>query len=167
MVERHCESFFRNAERVGYHRLSKIPILVDWNITNFSVQEGEGDAFSLFRRWDYDWFRFEPRVLDFYFLSRVVREEGDTSRFSYTPDMFLEPRFKRFLAAYHEVSPLAEAEILFLREAYRFFILSYVLNLGEHFFQWSLRMRLQREAIEHYLPSVEALDLEPLLSIVR
>ena len=167
LIERHCESFFRNAERVGYHRLPKIPVLVDWNITNFSIQEkGEG-GFSLFRRWDYDWFRIEPRVLDFYFLSRVVRAEGDTSRFSYTPDMFLEPRFVRFLSAYHEVSPVSESEILFLREAYRFFILSYVLNLGEHFFQWSLRMRLQREAIDHYLPSVDALDLTPLLSVVR
>ena len=100
-------------------------------------------------------------------MSRVVRQEGDTSRFSYTPEMFTEPRFLRFLSAYHEASPLDESEILFLREAYRFFILSYVLNLGEHFFQWSLRMRLQREAVEHYLPAVDALDLDPLLEIVK
>lgn len=167
LIERHCESFFRNAERVGYHRLPKIPLLVDWNITNFSTRHTEAGAFSLFRRWDYDWFRIEPRMLDFYFLSRVVRAEGDTSRFSYTTDMFLEPRFLRFLAAYHEVSPVEESEILFLREAYRFFLLSYVLNLGEHFFQWSLRMRLQREAIESNLPEVDTLDLAPLLAVVR
>ncbi len=167
LVERHCESFFRNAERLGYHELPKIPLLVDWNITNFSIESAEDGAFSLFRRWDYDWFRIEPRVLDFYFLSRVVRAEGDTSRFSYTPDMFLEPRFLRFLSAYHEVSPLDETEILFLRESYRFFVLCYVLNLGEHFFQWSLRMRLQREAVDFYLPAADDLNLDPLLRIVR
>lgn len=167
LIERHCENFFRNSERVGYHRLPKLPVLVDWNITNFSIEKGDKGSFRFFRRWDYDWFRIEPRVLDFYFMSRVVRQEGDTSRFSYTPEMFSEPRFLRFLSAYHEVSPLDESEILFLREAYRFFILSYVLNLGEHFFQWSLRMRLQREAVEHYLPAVDALDLDPLLEIVK
>ena len=167
LIERHCEAFFRNAERVGYHRLPKIPVLVDWNISNFSIRGAGEEGFQLFRRWDYDWFRIEPRVLDFYFMSRVVRAEGDTSRFSYTPDMLLEPRFIRFLSAYHEVSPLDESEILFLRETYRFFLLSYVLNLGEHFFQWSLRMRLQREAVENDLPSVDALDLSPLLSVIR
>jgi hypothetical protein len=167
LIERHCESFFRNAERVGYHQLARAPVLIDWNISNFSIQTEKEIGFSLLHRWDYDWFRMEPRMMDFYFFSRVVRQEGDTSRFSYTPDMFTEPRFLRFLAAYHEASPISESEILFLREAYRFFILIYVLNLGEHFFQWSLRMRLQREAIEQYLPAADALDLAPLLAVVR
>ena len=171
IIERHCESFFRNAERIGYHRMQKIPVLVDWNITNFSTstvsgESGEGD-FRFFRRWDYDWFRIEPRTLDFYFMSRVVRDEGDTSRFSYTSDMFLEPRFKLFLEAYHQANPLEEADILFLKEAYRFFVLNYVLHLGEHFFQWSLCKRLQYEAVENYLPRIDGLDVSPLLEILR
>jgi hypothetical protein len=171
MIERHCETFFRNAERIGYHRMKKIPVLVDWNITNFSTETASGDQrgddFRFFRRWDYDWFRIEPRTLDFYFMSRVVRDEGDTSRFSYTADMLLEPRFRLFLEAYHERNPLENSDILFLKETYRFFILNYVLHLGEHFFQWSLCKRLQHEAVETYLPGIDGMDLAPLLEIVR
>ena len=59
-----CDKFFVNAEKLGYHRMQKIPILMDWNIGNFSVGMN-GDGFRLFSRWDYDWFRVEPRTLDF------------------------------------------------------------------------------------------------------
>ena len=165
LVQRHCDTFFRNAERLGYHRFPRIPLLLDWNIGNFSVETRDG-GLRLYSRWDYDWFRIEPRVLDFYSLSRVVRESGDQTRFSYTPEVFLEPRFQRFLAAYHGVSPLAEEEVRFLREAYRFFVLNYVLHVGEHFFQWSVAPRLQHEALETYLPAADAVSLEPLLQLL-
>ena len=162
LIQRHCETFFRNAERLGYHRFKKIPLLVDWNITNFSVEREHGQI-RFFSRWDYDWFRIEPRTLDFYFMSRVVRDEGDTSRFSYTPEIFLEPRFQLFLKAYHEKNPIEADELLFLKEVYRFFVLVYVLHLGEHFFQYGLCKRLQHEAVEIYLPAADAIDLRDLV----
>ena len=165
LVQRHCDTFFHNAERLGYHRFLRIPLLLDWNIGNFSVEMRE-TGLHLYSRWDYDWFRIEPRVLDFYSMSRVVRESGDQTHFSYTPDVFLEPRFQRFLAAYHGVSPLAAEEVRFLREAYRFFILNYVLHVGEHFFQWSVAPRLQHEALEIYLPAADAMSLAPLLDVI-
>jgi len=106
-------------------------------------------------------------MLDFYFMSRVVRNEGDTSRFSYSPEIFLEPRFRLFLENYHQCNPLEFEELLFLKEVYRFFVLVYVLHLGEHFFQYSLCKRLQHEAVEIYLPAADALDLRELGSILR
>ena len=38
-------------------------------------------TFRLYSRWDYDWFRIEPRLLDFYFLSRVSSKTGDRTLF--------------------------------------------------------------------------------------
>jgi len=126
----------------------------------------DGDGFKLFSRWDYDWFRIEPRMLDFYFCARVVRAEGDQTAFSYTADPFFDERFMKFLRAYHEVHRLTKDELLFLKEAYRFFILNYVLRIGEHFFQPDICHRLQHEAVEEYLPDLELVDFEPLLEVL-
>ncbi len=161
-----CDSFLQCAEALGYHTLHRIPVLIDWNRGNFSVRYDDDGGFQLFSRWDYDWFRIEPRMLDFYFLARVVRAEGDQSTFSYTAEPFFEPRFSRFLAAYHAVFPLAEPELAFLKEAYRFFVLNYVIRVGEHFFVPNLEKRLLREAVDHYLPSIETLDWKQLLRAV-
>ena len=158
----HCEQFLSNAATLGYHAMPRIPVLVDWNIGNFSVGF-DRKGFKLYSRWDYDWFRIEPRSLDFYFCARVVRDEGDQSEFSYLSSPLTEPRFLTFLRAYHQISPLSENEILFLKEAYRFFILNYVIRSGEHFFRPSICQRLQKEAAEIYLPSLEKLDLRPLV----
>jgi hypothetical protein len=157
MLKQHCDLFLENAETLGYHRFHRIPVLIDWNRGNFSVQHTE-DGFTLFSRWDYDWFRIEPRTLDFYSLARVVRSEGDRTAFSYLVEPLLEPRFALFLAAYHEIFPLTERELLFIREAYRFFILNYVIRVGEHFFVPEMYRRLTREAVEIYLPSIEHAD---------
>lgn len=165
LVRRHCDLFFSHAERLGYHQMQKMPVLIDWNRGNFSVAYHE-DGFSLFSRWDYDWFRIEPRTLDFYFFSRVVREEGDQTVFSYTAQPLLEPRFVRFVRAYHAVYPLTENEILFLKEAYRFFVLNYVLRTGQHFFMPEICARLARDAVTRYLPELETLDLSPLLEVL-
>lgn len=162
LVRRHCDLFFSNAERLGYHRFPKLPVLIDWNRGNFSVAYDE-DGFTLFSRWDYDWFRIEPRAMDFYFFSRVVREEGDQTVFSYTASPLLEPRFTRFVRAYHAVFPLSESELAFTKEAYRFFLLNYVLRTGEHFFVGSICERLEREALTRYLPELEQIDFTPLL----
>lgn len=166
IVREHCDQFLEQAGALGYHRMRRIPVLVDWNITNFSVGL-DGDGFKFFSRWDYDWFRLEPRVMDFYFCARVVRDEGDQTAFSYTPEPFFEPRFMRFLHAYHEVFPLTENDVLYIREAYRFFVLNYVLRVGEHFFRPDICERLQREAIDDYLPNFSRWDFDQLLEVLR
>jgi hypothetical protein len=158
----HCNLFLRNADRLAYAELPKCPILLDWNIGNFSVTDS-GDDFELFSRWDYDWFRIEPRVLDFYFLSRVSSGVGDKTQFSYFPSTFFEARFERFLRRYHAIFPLQANEISFMREAYRFFVLNYVARSGEHFFRDDLRVRLLREAVDYYLPELDRLDFDALL----
>ncbi|MBK8588142.1 MAG: hypothetical protein IPN77_03250 [Sandaracinaceae bacterium] len=162
MLKAHCDRFLHNAEDLGYHGFEKLPVLVDWNTGNFSVGL-DGDGFKLFTRWDYDWFRIEPRTLDFYFASRVVRSEGDQTIFSYLVDPLLEPRFIRFMRAYDAINPLADEEILFLKEVYRFFILNYVIREGEHFFQGPICQRLQREAVEVYLPTLDAVRFEKVI----
>jgi hypothetical protein len=162
----HCERFLMNAESLGYHAMPRLPVLIDWNIGNFSVGLEE-DGFKFYTRWDYDWFRIEPRVLDFYFMARVVRAEGDQTLFSYFTQPLFEPRFARFLKGYHRIYPLAANDILFLKEGYRFFILNYVLRSGEHFFRPSYRTRLQKEAVEEYLPQLEAIDFTPLLAVLE
>ena len=149
----------------GYHEWTKIPVLIDWNLGNFSVGF-DGEGFKFFSRWDYDWFRIEPRMLDLYFCARVVRAEGDQETFSYTVDPLFEERFMKFLRTYHRILPLKKEELLFLKEAYRFFILNYVLRVGEHFFQPDICHRLQQEAIEDNLPQLELVSFEPLLDVL-
>lgn len=166
MLRRECDRFLTNAERLGYHDFQKIPLLVDWNIGNFSIGLEE-DGFRFFSRWDYDWFRVEPRALDFYFCARVVRSEGDQTVFSYTADPYFEEPFTWFLKAYHSVYPLHDEELLFTKEAYRLFLLNYVIRSGEHFFRESYCRRLQQEAIEKYFPALEAVSFMPLLSALR
>ena len=164
-VRAHCDAFLGNADDLGYHEWTKIPVLIDWNLGNFSVGF-DGEGFKFFSRWDYDWFRIEPRMLDLYFCARVVRAEGDQETFSYTVDPLFEERFMKFLRTYHRILPLKKEELLFLKEAYRFFILNYVLRVGEHFFQPDICHRLQQEAIEDNLPQLELVSFEPLLDVL-
>ncbi len=165
-LRRQCDVLLENATNLGYQRFSKIPILVDWNIGNFSVGLEES-GFKFFSRWDYDWFRIDSRMLDFYFCARVVRAEGDMTVFTYSTEPFFEPRFERFLRAYHSVYPLADNEVLFMKEAYRFFLLNYVMRSGEHFFRPSYCERLQREALQEYLPVLDRVDFAPLLKCLH
>jgi len=150
-IKRQADIFFKNTDELGAGSFKKIPVFVDWNIGNFSVSP----SFRLYSRWDYDWFRMDSRMLDFYFLSRVVSDIGDRTVFSYYVGPLLEERFLLFLKAYHEVYPLDEKEVLFLKEAYRFFILNYVIKDGRYFFHEIFATKLQKEAYEIYLPSVD------------
>ena len=161
ILREQCERFLVNAAQLGYHRMRKIPLLLDWNIGNFSVGLEEA-GFKLFSRWDFDWFRVEPRQLDFYFCARVVRAEGDQDEFSYTVAPFFEERFIRFLRAYHRVFALSRNEVKFMKEAYRFFLLNYVIRSGEHFFRPIFQRRLQAECFENYFPALETMDFEQL-----
>jgi Ser/Thr protein kinase RdoA (MazF antagonist) len=165
VVRRHAEVFLEQLDVLGYDDWPKVPVLIDWNLGNFSV-DYHGDRFRLYSRWDYDWFRMDPRALDFYFLSRVSSRTGDRTHFTYGPHTLVEPRFQMFLVAYHRVFPLRPAEVLFIREAYRFFILNYVIRQGFAFFQPDLADRLRREAVLSYLPAAEQLDLRPLVDLL-
>jgi hypothetical protein len=169
LVRRHTHRFLMAIHESGYDYWQKIPVLIDWNLGNFSVEPDPADPnrFRLFSRWDYDWFRIESRLLDFYFLSRVSSRTGDRSTFTYGSHTLLDPRFRRFLSAYHEVFPLTEQEVLFLKEVYRFFLLNYVIREGQHFFRYDFWQHLLHDAVDVHLPSLDALDLTPLLDVVR
>ena len=147
----HCEQFLKNRSKYNMHSFEIIPVFIDWNIGNFSVTS----KLELYSRWDYDWFRMSYRMLDFYFFSRVVSDAGDRTVFSYLIGPMMEDRFILFLQEYHKVNPLKADELRFLKEVYRFFILNYVIKDGQYFFHEQYAQKLQAEAFDIYLPSVE------------
>ena len=160
LIRTHCLRFLQNTFSINVLGFRKIPVFVDWNIGNFSVQH-DG---SLASRWDYDWFRMSTRVTDFYFLSRVVSEVGDRDEFTYEIDRMMEGRFIHFLKAYHEVFPLTAQEIRFTRESYRFFLLNYVLRLGRYFFKPEIAAQLTHDVLTEHLPTLdEKFDPETLV----
>lgn len=160
---RHTHRFLERLIEVGYDEWQKIPVLIDWNLGNFSVAPSV-DGFRLYSRWDYDWFRIEPRLLDFYFLSRASSSTGDRTRFTYGVHTLVEPRFLEFVRAYREVFPLTRDELGFLPEVYRFFILNYVVREGARFFRADLCAQFRRDAVRTYLPSLDEFDPTPLLT---
>lgn len=168
VVRRSTDDLLDRLDAIGFDRWSRIPVLVDWNLGNFSVRRDEpGGRFRLFSRWDYDWFRIDTRMLDFYFLSRVSSETGDRTTFTYSPHTLVEPRFVAFLRAYHAILPLSEEEIRFLPLAYRFFILNYVVREGAKFFQPEFAVPFRKEAARTFLPRLDAFDVSPALAAIR
>lgn len=151
-IREQCDAFLINTEKLNYASdFDTIPVFIDWNIGNFSVT-GDGRLYS---RWDYDWFRMSSRMLDFYFFSRVVSDVGDKTVFSYLPNPLMEDRFILFLKEYHKVYPLTENEVRFIKEAYRFFILNYVIKDGRYFYHEMYANKLQKEAYELYFPTID------------
>ena len=167
-LRRHANRFLLSLDDLGYADMPRVPVFVDWNLGNFSVDRSAGGVqpFALFSRWDYDWFRTDSVLLDFYFLSRVSSQTGDRTRFSYGVHTLGEPRFRRFLAAYHEVSPLTEADVEMIVETYRFFILHHVISVGDHFFRPELWDAFRRDAVTNGLPSIDRFDRTPLLRAI-
>jgi Ser/Thr protein kinase RdoA (MazF antagonist) len=160
----HCEMFLKNRSKYNMSSFEIIPVFIDWNIGNFSVTPN----LELYSRWDYDWFRMSYRLLDFYFFSRVVSDIGDRTVFSYVINTMMEDRFILFLKEYHKVNPLTADEIRFLKEAYRFFILNYVIKDGKHFFSEQYAKKLQAEAFDIYLPSVDRdFDAEKIIEALK
>lgn len=151
LIRKHCELFFQNYEQLNIDALPKIPVFVDWNIGNFSVTPRQ----HLYSRWDYDWFRMSSRMMDFYFMSRVCSDIGDRTVFSYNIGPLMEDRFLVFLKAYHKIFPLQREEVLFLKEAYRFFLLTYVIKYGRYFFNEYYAEKLQQEVLDQHLPALE------------
>ena len=150
-IRHQCKLLSDNMLKLGAYDLPAIPVFVDWNIGNFSVDED----LNMYSRWDYDWFRMSSRVMDFYFFSRVCSSVGDRTMFSYLIDPIMEDRFVLFLEEYHRVYPLTRTEILFMKEAYRFFILNYVIKDGRYFFHELYASKLQREAHTTYFPELD------------
>ncbi len=146
-----CDLLLENSDKIGADKFDSIPVFIDWNIGNFSVTRD----FRFYSRWDYDWFRMSSRIMDFYFFSRVSSDIGDRTIFSYLSSPLMEDRFLIFLKAYHAVYPLTANEILFMKEAYRFFILNYVIKDGRYFFHEIYSGRLIQEAFEIYFPNLE------------
>lgn len=164
VIREQCNRFLENSEKMGFDTWDRIPVFVDWNIGNFSVTR----SYKLFSRWDYDWFRMSSRVLDFYFLSRIVSDVGDRTVFTYNIEPLMEERFLLFLKEYHQIYPLTEMEIRFLGEVYRFFILNYVIKDGRYFFHEIYATKLQAEAYQSYFPSLDKkFDPEPILRMLK
>lgn len=166
LLWRRTHDFLLELETIRYDSWTRIPILVDWNLGNFSVRFDSSGDFALHSRWDYDWFRVESRMLDFYFLSRVSSATGDRTHWTYSPHTLTEPSFVEFIEAYHSVNPLSEEEIRFLPMAFTFFILNYVVREGARFFRSELCAKFRNDAARVYLPAVDRLDLDPLLRVV-
>ncbi|WP_235295918.1 hypothetical protein [Portibacter marinus] len=150
LVKEQISIFLSRCDDLHYRAFNKIPVFLDWNIGNFSVSEN----FALFSRWDYDWFRVDSRILDFYFLARVVSNIGDQTVFHYNFDILKEDRFLLFLKNYHEVFPLDPNELHFIKEGYRFFILNYVVREGRRFFHDDYSYKLQSESYQ-FLPHLD------------
>jgi hypothetical protein len=165
IAKRSTHEFLLHLEKIRFDEWEKIPVLVDWNLGNFSVKH-HGAQFELFSRWDYDWFRIDTRMLDFYFFSRVSSETGDRTSFTYSPHTLLEPRFIKFLRQYHEVFPLTQRELLFLPWAYRFYILNYVIREGAKFFREDISVKFRKDATRIYLPMLDDFDASPLLAVL-
>lgn len=165
IAKRSTHEFLLHLEHIRFDEWDKIPVLVDWNLGNFSVKHRDSQ-FELFSRWDYDWFRIDTRMLDFYFFSRVSSETGDRTSFTYSPHTLLEPRFLKFLSQYHEVFPLSKRELLFLPWAYRFFILNYVIREGAKFFREDISVKFRKDATRIYLPMLNDFDASPLLAVL-
>jgi len=160
----HCEMFLKNRSKYNLNTFEIIPVFIDWNIGNFSVTS----RMELYSRWDYDWFRMSYRMLDFYFFSRVVSDRGDRTVFSYVVTTMMEDRFILFLEEYHKIYPLTANELRFLKESYRFFILNYVIKDGKYFFNEQYAEKLQNEAYDIYLPSVDTqFDPEKLIKALN
>ncbi|MFT4567156.1 MAG: Ser/Thr protein kinase RdoA (MazF antagonist) [Saprospiraceae bacterium] len=154
LIINHCDTFVAEANRIRPKKSDFIPVFIDWNIGNFSITP----SFRIYSRWDYDWFRNTTRVLDFYFLSRVVSDAGDMTAFTYEVDTLKNERFRLFLKSYHEVFPLTRAEVFMIKEGYRFFLLNYVLKHGTYFFNDRYATKLQKDVLDIHLSSIDGFD---------
>ena len=165
MVLKHADVFLNNAYKANYTEdFESIPVFIDWNIGNFSIS-GDGTFYS---RWDYDWFRISSRVMDFYFISRVVSDVGDRTIFSYNIGTLMEDRFLMFLKEYHRIFPLTEGEVHFIKEAYRFFLLNYVIKDGPYFFRQTYSGKLIKEAYDVHFPSIDTnYDVDKILTNLK
>ncbi|MGL1885708.1 MAG: hypothetical protein OCD76_04260 [Reichenbachiella sp.] len=162
-IKTQIDLFYQNTKELEVDSWASIPVFVDWNIGNFSLNDDQ----KFYSRWDYDWFRMSSRIMDFYFFSRVCSTIGDREEFSYFIDPINEDRFIIFLIEYHKEFPLTRNEVLFIKEAYRFFILNYVVKDGRYFFHEIYATKLQREAFDIYFPQIDSFDEQKILTALN
>ena len=153
-IIRHCDIFLKNTRKI-INKNNLLPVFIDWNIGNFSIDQN----YNFFSRWDYDWFRIGHRTLDFYFLSRVCSYQGDSTLFTYSPLTLMEKRFILFLKSYHSIYPLNEKDFILIPEMYRFFILNYVIKDGYRFFNKRIAKKLIQDSVNLYLPNINKVVL--------
>jgi len=151
LIKQQCQIFLDNTYKINSHGFDKIPVFVDWNIGNFSVSSN-GRFYS---RWDYDWFRMSSRIVDFYYLSRVVSSQGNRDDESFEIDTLMEDRFLHFLKVYHSHYPLKKEEVQFIKESYRFLLLNYVIKSGKFIFNESHARKLQQLAFDEYFKDID------------
>ena len=163
LIIKNCKEYLTTFSKLNIKKDDLIPVFIDWNIGNFSVTP----SFRLYSRWDYDWFRTSTRVMDFYFLSRVVSDAGDQTAFTYNVSTLCEDRFKLFLKSYHNIFPLLKDEVLMIKEAYRFFILNYVIRHGDYFFNDQYATQLKKDALDIHLPSIDQFDPQVLVDYLE
>ncbi|HMS69110.1 MAG TPA: hypothetical protein PKD18_13275 [Saprospiraceae bacterium] len=157
-ILKHCDQFLTTFKPLKAALLPIIPVFVDWNIGNFSISAGR-----FYSRWDYDWFRVSTRMMDFYFIARVVSAVGDRTLFTYNIEPLKDPRFAIFLKEYHQINPLKREEILFIKEAYRFFLINYVLRHGQYFFRTDYVHQLQKDVLDTHLDAIDSFDPQFIL----
>ena len=154
LVEEQCLQFLEFNSSISDDFILNIPVMVDWNIGNFSVTRD----YRFFSRWDYDWFRMSSRMMDFYFFARVVSDAGDRSKFTYEIDVLQEERFLLFVRSYHQEFPLCDTDLQLIPELYRFFLLNYVIKFGNAFFRDFFAQKLKVDAFRTHFESIDSFD---------
>ncbi|MEO0874691.1 MAG: hypothetical protein AAFY48_08820, partial [Bacteroidota bacterium] len=101
-------------------------------------------------------------------ISRIVSDVGDKTVFTYNVETMMEDRFLHFLKAYHRVYPLTRPEVEFIKEAYRFFLLNYVIREGNYFFRPSIAKQLQKDVLKVHLKTIDKkFELDRLLRVLE
>ena len=108
-----------------------------------------------------------PVFIDWNIGNFSVTPEGRFySRWDY--DWFRMSSRVMFLKEYHRIFPLTEPEVHFIIEAYRFFILNYVIKDGPYFFRQTYSNKLIKEAYDTYFPAIDAnYNVEKILKALK
>ena len=162
LVRRHTHRFLMAVHESGYDYWAKQPVLIDWNLGNFSVDFSDSGRFRLFSRWDYDWFRYEARLLDFYFLSRVISHRRPFNIYLRCPH-HVRTSVPAVPSGIPFGVPVEPRRGLVLKEAYRFFLLNYVVREGRFFFRHDIWQQLLHDVVDRHLPSLDSYDFSELL----
>lgn len=118
-----------SADKLNYKHFPMVPIAVDFNPGNFLIDTHDG-GWEVSSRWDYDIVKYASVVFDFYTLSRVVTKTCLEITKDFSPQSLIHNNFKIFLGEYVKYYPLTREELLFIFEAYRYFLLEYVVIFG-------------------------------------
>ena len=150
---KHTHRFLERLIEVGYDEWPKIPILIDWNLGNFSVDtsrtadsgctaDGTTTGFASSRDCSTSTScRVSPAAPATAPVSPTVRTHWSSRRSS--------PSSTHTAACFR----CATDEVAFLPEVYRFFILNYVVREGARFFRPDLCTQFRRDAVRSYLPA--------------